>query len=210
MMDEAHARGTGRLALAVGVVAVGSACSIATYFAVGGPFGTINDIGNATTGVMSGWLAWRLRGELERQTRNIAVGAAVTGAAVSAVGSALVVSGTTGWFFAGLVSSLGFAGIGAWLMTLNRSRGVGPARAAGLRRIGVVAGALMVIGVAAVPGILLRIDDDATAPGWAWIAFVGWLGIYVAYPIWAVRTGIAATRQPAPERAAAAGSAVAE
>ena len=209
-MDEGRAKDTGRLALAVGVAAAGSAVSLATYFAVQGPFGTINDVGNAATGVLSGWLAWRLRGELGRPVRNAAVGAAVAGAAVTVVGSTLVVSGATGWFFAGLVSSLGFAGIGAWLVALNRSRDVGPARSAGLRRIGVAAGMLMAVGVAAVPGILLRLDDAATAPGWVWIAMVGWLGIYVAYPIWAIRTGIVATRQPAPTRAATAGSAVAE
>ena len=48
-------------------------------------------------------------------------GLAVAGAALTVVGSALVVSGTTGFFLAGLVSSLGFAGIGAWLVAANRS-----------------------------------------------------------------------------------------
>ena len=82
-MDEALTRDTGRLGLAVGVVAAGSVVCLATYFAVGGPFGTINDVGNAATGVLSGWLAWRLRGELEGAGRNVAVGTAVAGAAIT-------------------------------------------------------------------------------------------------------------------------------
>ena len=64
-MDDARDRDTGRLALAVGAVAAGSAACLATFFAVGQPFGTINDIGNATAAVLSGGLAWRLRGQVE-------------------------------------------------------------------------------------------------------------------------------------------------
>ena len=95
-MDEARARDTGRLALAVGAVAAGSAACLATFFVVGQPFGTINDIGNATAAVLSGWLAWRLRGQVRSRCAPVAVGAALVGAGISVVGSALVVSGTTG------------------------------------------------------------------------------------------------------------------
>lgn len=44
----------------------GSAVSLATYFAVGGPFGAINDVGNAATGVLSAALAGRLRRRIAR------------------------------------------------------------------------------------------------------------------------------------------------
>jgi hypothetical protein len=77
MMDEAVARGTRPLATTVGVVAVGSAISLATYFAVGGPFGTLNDIGNAATGVLSAGLAWRLREQIPGRAGAVATGAAV-------------------------------------------------------------------------------------------------------------------------------------
>ena len=120
-MDDGRARDTGRLALAIGVVAAGSAVCLATYFAIGGPFGTINDIGNATAGVLSAGLAWRLRRQIPGRAGNVAVGAAIAGAGLTVAGSTLVVSGTTGYFFAGLVSSVGFAGIGTWLVALNRS-----------------------------------------------------------------------------------------
>ena len=189
MMDEAGARSTGRLAMAVGVVAAGSAVCLGTYFAVGGPFGTINDIGNAATGVLSGWLALRLRRQIPGRAGDVAAGVALAGAAFTVVGSALVVVGTTGFLLAGLVSSLGFAGIGAWLVVVNRgTRDVAswPPR---LRALGVAAGALMAVGVVMAPGIPLRLDDMATAPTWVWIGFVGWLGTYVAYPAWAIWMG---------------------
>lgn len=193
-MDEGRARGAGPLATAVGFVALGSVACLATYFAVGGPFGWINDLGNAATGMLSAALAWQLRGRLPDRTRGPAVGTALVGAAVTMVGSALVLSGTTGFLLAGLVSSLGFAGVGAWLMILNRSAD-GAAGTARLRTLGLAAGALMALGVLVAPGIALGIDDMATAPGWIWIGFVGWLGIYAAYPAWAILTGVSESRR---------------
>ena len=123
-MNEARYQDTGRLALAIGIAAAGSAVCLATYFAVQGPFGTINDIGNAATGVLSAGLAWKLRRQIPSRAGNVALGAATVGAGLTVAGSALVVSGTTGFFFAGIVSSVGFAGIGAWLVTLNRGDGM--------------------------------------------------------------------------------------
>jgi hypothetical protein len=205
MMDEERTRDNGRLALAIGGAAIASAACIATYFTVGGPFGTLNDAGNATTGALSGWLAWRLRGEMTSGVERVATGAALVGAAVTVGGSALVISGTTGWFFAGLVSSVGFAGIGAWLATFNRSAGTATTSRPRLRTLGIAAGALMAVGIAAVPGITLGLDDAATAPAWAWLGSIGWIGTYVAYPAWAVRTGVLGTRRAGGARTAGHG-----
>ena len=207
MMNEARTRDTGRHALAVGVVGAGSAVCLATYFVVGGPFGTINDLGNAATGILSGWLAWRLRRQIPGRTADAAVGAALVGSALTVVGSALVVSGTTGFFFAGLVSSVGLAGIGTWLVVLNRSTHAA-AWPGGLRALGVAAGALMALGVVTAPGIVLGLDDMATAPAWVWIGLMSWLGIYAAYPAWAISMGIIGSRQAALGYSAAPGNAV--
>jgi hypothetical protein len=170
--------------------------SLATYFAVQGPFGTLNDIGNATTGILSGLLAWRLRRHVTSRAADLAVAAALVGAAITVVGSALVVSGTTGFFLAGLVSSVGFAGIGAWLVVLNRSGGEAAVWPPRLRAVGVAAGSLMALGVLSAPGIVLRLDDMAAAPAWIWIGSLGWFGTFVAYPVWAIWMGIVATRLP--------------
>lgn len=207
-MDDARARYTGRLALAVGVVASGSAVCLATYFVVGAPLGTINDIGNAATGILSGWLAWRLRRQGASSGADVAVIAALVGAAIVVVGSVLVVSGTTGWLLAGLVSSVGFAGIGTWLVVANRTASEAEAWPRRLRSVGLAAGALMAVGIVAAPGILLRLDDMATAPGWVWIGFVNWLGTYVAYPAWAIWMGIVETGLAGRARTARAGTSV--
>jgi hypothetical protein len=194
MMNEARRHDTGRLALALGVVAIGSAACLATYSIVQGPFGTINDIGNAVTGVLSAGLAWRLRRHISGRAANVSVAAAIVGAGLTVAGSALVVSGTTGWFLAGLVSSVGFAGIGAWLVVLNRSDAGGAVLPRRLRLLGIAAGALMTVGVVALPGIVLGLDDPAAAPAWVWIAFVGWFGTFVVYPAWAVWLASVETR----------------
>ena len=209
-MNEARARDNGRLALAIGGVAAASAAALGTYFAADGPFGTLNDIGNGSMGVLSGWLAGRLRGEMRSGVGRVATCAALVGAAITVAGSTLVVSGTTGWLFAGLVSSVGFAGIGAWLAVLNGSSSAAEASPRRLRALGVAAGALMAVGVVSAPGIILGFDDAATAPAWAWIGSIGWLGTYVVYPVWAIWTGFIAARQVAAGRTAPAASAVSD
>ena len=206
MADDAGRFEIGRLAYATGLVAVGSAICLGTYFAVGGPLGTLNDIGNAATGVLSGWLAWRMRRHLSSGVGTIAVGAALIGAATTVVGSSLVVSGTTGFFFAGLVSSLGFAGIGAWLVVLDRSRDQVAAWPGALRAVGVVAGTLMALGILSAPAIPLGLDDMDTAPAWVWIGLVGWLGVYVAYPAWAIAMGRFETGRARASRSVPAGA----
>lgn len=200
-MDDTLDPANARLAIALGAVGAGSALSLGTYFAVQGPFGILNDMGTASAGLLSAALAWRLRQRIQERTRGVAMACAMVGGAVAVLGSLLVISGTTGFFLAGLVSSVGFAGIGAWLVMLNRSplAMAGPGR---LRQLGLLAGGLMLLGIAALPGIAAGLDDMATAPGWVWIAQLGWLGIFVAYPAWALWTGIRALRAEATPRRA--------
>jgi hypothetical protein len=206
MMNDARTQYTGRLALAVGAAAAGSAICLGTYFAIGGPFGTINDVGNAATGILSAWLALRLRPRIESPAKDAAVAAAVVGGAITVVGSALVVSGTTGFFLAGLVSSVGFAGIGAWLLVTNRRASAAWPR--GLRMVGVAAGVFMAMGIVALPGILLRLDDMASAPAWVWIGLTGWLGTFVLYPAWALWLGTVEARSAGRARTVSAGRVV--
>jgi len=151
----------------------------------GGPFGTINDVLNAVLAVLSGYLAWRLSGHA------LLAYMALLGEVIAVIGSVLVISRITGFFFAGMVSSLGFALIGFWLLAYCWSSST----PSSLRWLGVVAGALMVPGVLVIPGIVLRLDDMNQAPAWIWVGFVSWLGIYVAYPAWAIWSGLAS--QPA-------------
>jgi len=181
-------RSIGRLAIALGVVVVASIVSLAVFYAGGRPFGAINDLGNALVGILSALLALTLRPRgMEGSLGAAAIGAAVLGAAITVVGTALV--GTTGFFLAGLVSSVGFAFIGLWLIALNRSFGADGRWPRGLLTVGLVLGLLMALGFAAAPGIAMGFDDMAAAPGWIWIGFLGWIGTYLIYPVWAIWLG---------------------
>jgi hypothetical protein len=113
-------------------VGAASAASLGLFFVMGPPFGLLNDLGNAALGVCSAALARsliRVRGGSGLGTP-AAAGSAGLGAALTVVGSALVTSGATGFFLAGLVSSVGFALIGVWLVALSgplRTMDDGPA-----------------------------------------------------------------------------------
>jgi hypothetical protein len=169
--------------MAVGLIAIASFVSLITFFLVGSPFGALNDAGNAVTGILSGVLALRLA-SVRRTGMGIAA-LAVTGAAVTVVGSWLVMTDTTGFFLAGLVSSVGFALIGAWVLGFT----AGVDLESGLRSLGWVAGGAMLVGLIAVPGIILGIDDMADVPAWLWTFGISWLGTYVLYPAWCLWLG---------------------
>jgi hypothetical protein len=169
-----------------------SLVSLLLFFLVGGPFGTINDVGNGAVGILSGLLAWTLRSiDTSRvaTAQVVAVGVAALGAGVTVVGSVLVVSGATGFLLAGLVSSIGFALIGLWLFALNWWLRGQERWSPWLPKLGIVAGGLMAVGITTLPGILVRIDDMESAPSWVWIGFLGWIGVYVLYPVWSICFG---------------------
>jgi hypothetical protein len=191
--EVASDRPLGRLSVGLGIVALGSAASLAAFFAAGSPFGTLNDLGNGAIGVAAGVLAWQLRRRgpaAQSVLSKVATAAAVAGGLVSVLGSVLVTSGATGFFFAGLVSNLGFALIGLWLLDLNRSAmRVGGSFPHRLSYLGLATGAAMALGLAAAPGIAMGLDSADTAPAWAWIGSVGWIGVYLLLPAWCIWFG---------------------
>ncbi|HJW22024.1 MAG TPA: hypothetical protein VJ506_06320 [Candidatus Limnocylindrales bacterium] len=194
-----------RLAMATGVVGIGSTACLALLFAVGEPFGVLNDVGNGLLGVLSVGLAVALRRPGAGPAA--AVGLAGLGAAISVVGSVLVTSGATGFVLAGFVSGVGFACIGLWLFGASPSMLSGGNVSPRVSRLGAVAGLAMVTGIVGLPGIALRLDDLATLPAWAWIPFVGWLGTSILYPIWAIAVGRAAASRSRVPPAVEAGAA---
>jgi hypothetical protein len=194
-------RGVARLAVAVGAVALVSVSSLALFFIVGKPFGAINDWTIGIVGILSGLLALALNrsGEFAApQVGSAATGVAVAGAVIVIVGSALVISETTGFLLAGLVESMGFALIGLWLIAFNRSIAFAPWVPARLPNLGIAAGIIMAIWFTVLPGVLIGVEDMEAAPAWFWIGFVGWLGIFFLYPIWSIWFGAALRQERGP------------
>lgn len=201
----AEAWGRVRLAaLAVAGVDLLAVASIAAFFTVGGPFGAANDVANGAVGVLSLVLA----GELARASRSgptdvLLVGLAGAGGAISVTGTYLVVTESTGWYLAGLVSGLGNAMIGAWLLGSSLRKGdaagghavdsdaedsdAANASTRALRRLGAVAGGVMLLGLAGLPGVIGGVDDAQSASWLVNAGFVGWIGTYALYPAWCLR-----------------------
>ena len=175
-------------ALALAVTAVAAFVCLLLMFAGVAPSGTVNDYLNAVVG----WLALALALVVRRVERagwpaDAAVAAVAVGAVGMTWGTWLVVTGTTGYYLAGLVSTLGVAAIGAWLLLAQ----VGPPRGGLLRqgptRFGVATGLVMLIGVLAVPGLLASVDDVRQAPWHSLASGLAWLGIYGLFPAWLFR-----------------------
>jgi hypothetical protein len=199
---------TGGLAILGGTVALISLTSLAAFFAVGGPFGAINDWTIGVFGFLIGLLAVS-QGRRDSMTRRppgiVPIGLAVIGAAIVVVGSALVISDTTGFLLAGLVESLGFALIGVWLIVLNRSIAGAPRWPRRLAGLGIAAGLVMVIGFVVVPGIRMGLDDMGSAPPWVWVGFLGWVGIFFLYPVWSIWYGLEVGKEAGPTSGSANG-----
>jgi hypothetical protein len=170
----------GWVAMALAAVCVLSVLSLILLFVAGEPFGRINDVGNALMGVVSVVLAVLLA---RQAGGSVGVTIAVIGAAFAAYGSWLVMSGTTGFMLAGFVSTIGFGFIGLWLATVAWSPAASELWGGSLVLARIAAVAMVVGGLFAVPGALMRIDAFDAIPGWLWLFSLGWLGVYVLYPL---------------------------
>jgi hypothetical protein len=170
----------GWVSIVLAILAVATIVSLILFFTVGGPFGTLNDVGNALIGVLSALLALMLVNQAGGWS---GVAASLIGAALAIWGSWLVMSGATGFVLAGFVSTVGFGLIGVWLALVAW----GPTGEALLgswltvARSGAVA--MIVGGAAAIAGAVMRIDSYEGMPGWLWTFALGWIGVYVLYPL---------------------------
>jgi hypothetical protein len=182
-VDRRHT--VGRLALLTAVVDLFGVVSLITFFAVGGgPFGFINDVANALVGLLSMGLAWLWVPDLKTRWSTLAIAAATLGALVMVAGSTLIIFDITGWYLAGLVSSVGIAFIGIWLLVSNRLHRQAAELPRGLIMLGVTSAIFMIIGLLALPGVLAGIDDPQLAPWYVNAGLLNWMGTYSLYPAW--------------------------
>ncbi len=176
----------GWVAIVLAIATLATFFALLIFFIAAGPFGRINDLGNGLIGVLSAVLALLLIGRAGGPVGGVV---AVIGAVVAVWGSWLVITDTTGFLLAGFVMTIGFGLIGAWLALVARSP-MAADWSIGLRLFAWVTAAAMVIGgIAAVPGALMGIDDFSDVPAWLWLFGLGWLGTYVFYPVWSLWFG---------------------
>ena len=189
------------IAIALGVVLLFSVVTLALFFAMGGPFGALNDWSIGAAGVLAAALVLSMRaGGLGGPSAGRVVGSAlaVIGGVLVVVGAWLVISERTGFLLAGLVESFGFALFGIWLTSLNWAMATSGRWSRRVARLGLATGVLLTIGLIVAPGIVMGLDDMETAQWWVWVGFVSWLGIFVLLPIWAISFGAILRRASGP------------
>ena len=182
----------GWVAIATGVIAILAVIFLTLMYTVNPSFGRINDIFNSLIGISSVVLAWMLYAEHHAKSpliSQIALTLAVVGASFTIIGSTLIIFGFTDFVLAGWYSGIGYALIGLWLAAFCYSLLRSDALPHNMVIFGIVVGAFMAIGLLGIPGILAGIDSMESMPWYLYIAFFGWLGTYILYPIWTIWLG---------------------
>jgi hypothetical protein len=183
---------TGWIAIATGVSAILAVLLLILMFTVNTSFGKINDVFNSVIGILSAILAWMLYAEHHVKSpliSQIALALAVVGAILTIVGSVLIIFGFTGFVLAGWYSGFGNALIGTWLALFCYSLLRGDLLPHNLIIFGMIAGGVMGFGLLGMPGIFTGSDSMESLPRYLHLAFFGWLGTYILYPIWTIWLG---------------------
>jgi len=182
----------GWMAITTGVSAILALVFLALMYSVNRSFGWVNDVFNSLIGILSVILAWIVYAEFHARSpllSQIALALALIGAIFTILGSVLSIFRITDFVLAGWYSGIGYALIGLWLAAFCYSMLGGSPLPHSLVIFGFVAAACMIIGLLGIPGILAKIDSMESMPWYLYIAFFGWLGTYILYPIWAIWLG---------------------
>jgi hypothetical protein len=182
----------GWVAITTGVSAILAVIFLTLMATVNMSFGTVNDVFNGIIGISSVVLAWMSYAEHHAKSplmSQIALSLAVVGAIFTIVGSILIIYGFTDFVLAGWYTGIGNALIGVWLVAFCYSIQRGDALPHNLIMFGLVVGAFMAVGLIGIPGIFAGIDSMESMPWYLYIAFFGYLGTYILYPIWTIWLG---------------------
>lgn len=182
-------RTIGRLATTLAGVGIFNALTIILMYAGLPLFGPLNDLGIATAAVLQAVLAWRLQSRLGAPALRLALAAAMVGAGVALVGAVLVISRTTDWFVAGVFSMLGYAFLGAWMISANRRAHATEAWPAALASFGILIGAITCVGFLALFAVAGGVGSPSSAPWYVWGAYANGVGWFLLLPIWNFRLG---------------------
>jgi hypothetical protein len=181
----------GWMAIATGIAVILAVTFLTLMYTVDMSFGKVNDIFNSIIGISSVILAWMLYAEHHSNSplmSQIALVLAVVGAIFTIIGSVLIIYGFTDFVLAGWYTGIGNALIGLWLAAFCYSMLSGDTLPHNLIIFGIVAGVFMAIGLIGISGIFAGIDS-MDMPWYLYIAFFGYLGTYILYPIWTIWLG---------------------
>ena len=178
--------------IAVGVIAILAVVFLTLMATVNSSFGKVNDVFNSLIGISSVILAWMLFAEHQVRSplmSRVGLALAVLGMVFTIIGSILIIYSYTDFVLAGWYTGIGNALIGLWLAAICYTLLSGDVLPRSLIIFGIVTGAFMAVGLIGIFGILAGIDN-MKMPWYLYIAFFGYLGTYILYPIWAIRLGL--------------------
>lgn len=189
---------TGWLAFLVGIMGTLAMITLLLFFV--GLFqnihslsfmGGLNDRINALTGILSALLASVFHPALRRFALRISLVLLIgvwIGAIAITFGSWLIITGRGGVELSSYYYLFGHGLIGIWLFVLNRIAGQQAVWPRNLTRLGLIAGALMIVGLLDLYGILLSLDGNDFS-SLILVTGISFLGIGILYPIWCLWLG---------------------
>jgi len=182
----------GWTAIATGVIAILAVIFLTLMATVNSSFGKVNDVFNSLIGISSVVLAWMLYAEHHARSplmSQIGLFLAVVGVIFTIIGSVLIIFGYTDFVLAGWYTGIGNALIGLWLAAFCYSMLGSGALPHNQVVFGIIVGAFMAVGLIGIPGIFAGIDSMESMPWYLYVAFFGYLGTYILYPIWTIWVG---------------------
>jgi hypothetical protein len=182
----------GRMAITTGVSTILAVVFLILMYTVNISFGKVNDVFNSIVAISSVILAWMFHAEHHSRSpfiSRIALALAMVGTIFTIIGSILIIFDFTGFLLAGWYSGIGNALIGLWLAAFSYSLLNDSVLPHGLVIFGILTGAFMGIGLLGIPGAFAGIDSMESMPWYLYLAFLGWLGTYILYPIWTIGSG---------------------
>ena len=188
----------GWTAIAAGVMGFAALCLAILNFIFGRRFAGPDDIVVGLTALLTaalGMLTFPQLHGYDAQLATTAFALALLGGFMAAFGSMLAATRATSWFLTQLYVAAGYALVGLWLLMFNRIAGSVGAISNTTEIIGTWAGAVMALGLAAVPGILAGSETEKAAP---WLTRTlgraGNLGSLFLFPLWCIMLGRALLR----------------
>jgi MFS family permease len=184
----------GILFLATGATGLLSTLFLVVFFAGVPVFGPLNDAFIGVSALLSAVVAWQLvlsRTDSVGLPEWLAPVVATVGALVVALGSVFVMTQITGYMLAGFYMALGNGIIGVWLLGLILVSPVAGTMSSGLRTLGIIAGAFMLLELICIIPMVQGSDEWNSVPRYvlytAGVGAVGWIGLY---PIWCILTAL--------------------
>jgi hypothetical protein len=198
-MNGFTSRSTGWLVLLVGITGLLAVMTLVLFFVglfqnipslafMGQLNDTINGIASILSAVLASVLYPTVRGGSTRFIGLVLLIGVWAGAIAITYGSWLIVTGRSDVELSSYYYSFGNGLIGIWLWELNRIARRQAAWPSNLTRLGLIAGAFMMVGLLGLYGILLGLDGSDFSPLMTVTGF-GFLGTGILYPIWGLRQG---------------------